>query len=311
MNFFSILEIVLPVFLVITLGVVIKQSEIVDEHFLSQSSRLLYLLCMPALLFYKTSTSNFHESFNLNLVLGSLLALLLVYALTYLYGKLCHYPPEIRGTFAQGASRSNLALLGLAVIYQAYGDEGLTKASILLGFYVPVLNLISVIVLLLPHHTETRLNRKFWLREIILNPLILASFIGMIWSSLSLPLPGLVNRTLDIITSMTLPLALLVIGAGFRLHKMRIDLKKAVLAALIKIVIMPLIALGILLWLNVSGLDLSIGILLAASPTATVSYIMASQLKGDAELTASIILISTLLSCVTYSFFLVIALHVF
>jgi predicted permease len=48
-------------------------------------------------------------------------------------------------------------------------------------------------------------------------------------------------------------------------------------------------------------MELGVGVVLAASPTATAAYIMAQQLKSDAELSGSIIMLSTLLSVVTYS----------
>jgi predicted permease len=73
------------------------------------------------------------------------------------------------------------------------------------------------------------------------------------------------------------------------------------MACSIKIVWMPILASIILVMLGVSGMELGIGVVLAASPTATASYIMAQQLHSDAELSGSIIMLSTLLSLITYS----------
>ena len=73
------------------------------------------------------------------------------------------------------------------------------------------------------------------------------------------------------------------------------------LATVCKLVILPFLAALILLLLGIRGQDLAIGVLFAGTPTATVAYIMAQQMHGDAELSGSIIMLSTLLSVFTYS----------
>jgi len=57
----------------------------------------------------------------------------------------------------------------------------------------------------------------------------------------------------------------------------------------------------LLVLLGVTGQDLAIGVLMAGTPAATATYIMAHQMKGDAELAGSIVMMSTLLSAVTYT----------
>ena len=100
---------------------------------------------------------------------------------------------------------------------------------------------------------------------------------------------------------MTLPLALIAIGGGFSLAKLRGDIVSTVLASSGKIIIMPLIAMVLLNMAGVSGMDFGIGILIAGTPAAPANYIMAHELKGDAELAGSIVMLSTLASAVTYT----------
>ena len=100
---------------------------------------------------------------------------------------------------------------------------------------------------------------------------------------------------------MALPLALLAIGGSFSLERLRGDLLMAALAAGAKLIWMPLLAAVILTWLGVTGTDLEIGVLIAGTPAATANYIMAQQLKGDAELAGTIVMLSTLLSAATYT----------
>jgi len=197
--------------------------------------------------------------------------------------------------------------MGLALCLNAYGEPGLTRAGILMGFLVPFLNLFAILALLWPHRGDGESRGTiFWVRQIALNPLIIASFVGILWSFLALPMPLLAERSLRIATGMTLPLALIAIGGSFSLAKLQGDLISAGLSTGIKIVCLPLLAALLLIGLGVRGMDLGIGVLIAGTPTATATYIMAHQLKGDAELAGSIVMLSTMLSAVTYTIALLI-----
>lgn len=301
--FFDILTIVLPVFLVIGLGLGLKRVGLVDSNFLFQLNRLVYYLALPALLFHKIAAADFSASFNGRLLAGMLAAVFVTALLSYGFAAWRRYPPMVRGSFCQGAFRGNLAYIGLAIVFNAHGESGLAAAGILLGFMVPVFNFLSIVVLLLPHREggDNRVGVLFWARQIGGNPLILASFAGILWSYYQLPLPEVVNRSLDIITGMALPLALLAIGGSFSLQRLRGDISKAMIATLIKIVWLPLLSACILLPLGISGRELAIGVIFATTPTATAAYIMAQQMRGDAELSGSIIMLTTLLSVIPYT----------
>jgi hypothetical protein len=300
--FVDILTIVLPVFLVIVLGYLLKRLELIDATFLYQTNRLVYYICLPLLLFYKIGTADFFANFNGALVIGSAMAIAAGFLLSYGYAALRGYPPAARGAFSQGAFRGNLAYMGLAIVFNAYGETGFTRAGILMGFLVPVLNLFAVLALLLPHRrSDGGQGAVFWVKQLVGNPLIIASFAGIAWSYLQLPVPVILDRSLHIATGMTLPLALIAIGGSFSLEKLKGDLVRAAFATGFKLIWLPLIAAGLLLLLGVGGQELAIGVLFAGTPTATATYIMAHQLKGDAELAGSIVMMSTALSAVTYT----------
>lgn len=301
-DFLDVLTIVLPVFLVIGLGFCLRRWGFLNAAFLTQTNRLVFYVCLPLLLFHKIGAADFAANFNGRLVLGSVLSLAFGFGLSYGYAALRKYPPAIRGTFSQGAFRGNLAYVGLAIVFNAYGTQGLTRAGILMGFLVPALNFFAVAALLLPHRAAQEGHSPlFWVRQVALNPLLIASFAGIAWSSTGQHLPLILDRAFDIATGMTLPLALVAIGASFSFTKLRGDLVRAGLASTCKVVVMPIAAALILAVLGVGGEDLAIGVLLAATPTATATYIMAEQMGGDAELAGSIVMLSTLLSAATYT----------
>lgn len=300
--FLDILTIVLPVFVVIALGYALKRWQLIDNTFLFQTNRLVYYVCLPLLLFHKIGSADFLANFNGTLVLGSAAVIAAGFVLSYGYARWRRYPAAAIGAFSQGSFRGNLAYVGLAIVFNAYGETGLTRAGILMGFLVPVLNFFAILALLLPQSGESEeRGRGFWFRQLAYNPLIIASFAGILWSFAKLPMPTLLDRSLDIATGMTLPLALIAIGGGFSLERLKGDLVRAGFATGIKLVWLPLIATLLLNTLGVTDVDLAIGVLFAGTPAATATYIMAHQMKGDAELAGSIVMMSTLASAFTYT----------
>jgi hypothetical protein len=163
------------------------------------------------------------------------------------------------------------------------------------------LNLFAILALLMPHHGREEEKSPNLIVQTILNPLIIASFLGVIWSYWSLPIPLIIERSLNITTGLALPLAMLAIGGGFSFARLKGDLKIAGIATTIKLVLLPLLALLLLIPMGVTGSDLGIGILIAGTPAATATYIMAQQMKGDAELAGSIVMLSTLASAFSYT----------
>ncbi len=308
--FIETVTIVLPVFLVIGLGFLLRRVGLFNEEFTRQTNRLVYLVFLPILLFHKISQADFASYFNGPLVVGSSLAIACLFFISYAYASLRRYPAPSLGSFSQGSFRGNLAYIGLAICLNAYGDSGLTRASILMGFLVPVLNLFAIIALIWPQRNQdSESPNQNWLREILLNPLILASFAGICWSYFSLPVPVIVKGSLGIVSGLTLPLALLAIGGSFSLQRLKGDLQSAGIATLLKLIAMPALATLILMAAGVQGIDLGIGILLAGTPAATATYIMAHQMKADAELAGSIVMLSTLASAFSYTLLLLLLRH--
>ncbi len=163
-----------------------------------------------------------------------------------------------------------------------------------------MLNLFAILALLLPQQ-EQRINFKEILKQIILNPLILASLVGLLWSFFQLSMPTIMDRTLHIAAGMTLPLALLSIGNSFSLVNLKGDLAKAGLAAILRLLLLPLLTIGFMMIFRVQGLDFAIGLLMAGAPTAVATYIMATKMGADGELAGTIVVLATALSAISYS----------
>lgn len=298
----QILLIVLPVFLVIWLGYGLKLVGILHERFVGDLNRLIYYSALPALLFYKIATASFQENFEPAALLGLAISIGAAFLFAHWYGGFRGYSPEARGAFTQASSRGNLAYVGLAVIFSAYGEEGVIKAGIVLGFIVPAMSLLSIVALALPHWQKGQGGGLLVkARQLFFNPLFLGPVAGIVWSYLQIPMPRILDKSLSIFTALSLPLALIAIGGAFSFARLRGSLESTLLATAIKVVLLPMVAACVLYWLGVREEDLVIGVILAGTPTATVCYILADQLRGDTVLSANVIMLSTLLSIFTYT----------
>ncbi len=298
----QILLIVLPVFCVVWLGYGLKIVGLLHERLVDDLNRLLYYVALPALLFYKIATAGFEENFTPLVLLGLSASTFCVCCFAYWYGGFRNYSPAAQGAFAQAAGRGNLAYVGLAIVFSAYGESGVTKAGILLGFIIPAMSLLSMLVLLYPLYTRQRgWKRKILFKELLMNPIFLGSFLGIGWSYFSLPLPLVLEKSLSIFTSLSLPLALLVIGGAFSFCAFRGSFLRTLWATVLKLVVLPLICGLFLVLLGVGGDDLGIGILLAGTPTAIISCVFARQLGSDSTLSANVIMLSTVASIFTYA----------
>ncbi len=301
----EIFLIVLPVFLVIGLGFSLRGTGLVGGDFLAQLNRLLYFVALPIMFFHKISQADFSVSFNPQLLLGVYAIIVLVCGAAYLYTGLRSYPAPVRGAFSQASFRGNLVYVALPIIYNAYGEAGFAVAGILIGFMTPLVNFLCIIVLLLPQRRSSHdLKGSLWVQQILLNPLIIASFLGILWSFFNLPIPAVLSSTFEIISGMAMPLALIVIGASFSFQELKGEAGISVTVTALKLAVMPALAGGLLLLLGVRGMELGVGVLLTGAPTASAAYILAQQLRSDGDLTSSIIMLSTLLSVVSYTFYL-------
>ncbi len=303
-HFISMFLLICPIFLTMTLGYIIFRVGLVNDAFVSQINRLFYLVFLPLLLFDKISQADFSVDFDVHLISGMTILFFLSLVLTMLLGNIMQATPSKHGTFVQGAIRGNMAYVGLAVVASIYGNKGLAAAGVLLGFLVPLLNGLSIFALLWPRRKVSNISALQCLQQVFSNPLIVAAAIGMMASLSGLGLPGVLRDTLHILSGMTLPLALIAIGAAFRPAEFRGAFSFAMTATVFKLIILPFLAYIILRALNVTGISMGVGVLFAACPTASVSYVLADQLGGDVPLAKAVVMVATFLSIFSYTFLL-------
>ena len=289
-----------PIFILVAIGVVLKRIDFIDDQFVQTSSKLVFSLCLPLLLFTTISASNLEETFNIELLNFSVVASVIAFLLSWLVAIVFVTPRSDRGVFIQACFRSNLGVVGLALCANAYGDQGLALASMLMASLTVTYNILSVAILSFYAGRES-LSLKQVLMDILKNPLIIAIALAVIVSALKIPVPRIITSAGEYLGSLALPLALLGTGAGMNLKAIRDSSLITVLAVVMKTAILPLGITITAILLGFEGVILGALFLMFVSPTATASFIMVKSMGGNDALAANLIMVTTLVSIFTSS----------
>ncbi|UZE96500.1 AEC family transporter [Alkalimarinus alittae] len=294
-------NITLPIFIIVFLGWFLRRSDWLTDDFIHAGSKLVFNIALPALLFTKITASDLSSVFDTRQVVYALLITVFGFIFTWWVSGRMKLLPENRGVFVQGAFRGNMGIVGLALCMNMYGDEGLAVGSILLAFLTLLYNVLSVFALTQPFHSDQRFNGWVMSKDMAKNPLIIAILAALLLKFMQFTPPAVIMKTGEYFSNMTLPLALLCVGGSINLKALKESSGLALGATLLKLVGLPfLFTLGAFL-IGFKGLLLGTLFLMFASPTATASFVMAKAMRGNAELAATIIALSTVLSLLTVS----------
>lgn len=303
-NFIFSLGSALPIFLVMFMGYILKRRNIVDESFVRQANTMVFNLALPIKLFSDVSKTSFAESFDWGFILFVVIGTVVSVLIAAVFARFSVKNPAQKAAFIQGSFRGNFLYVGYSLMENVMGSVG-TKAPIAIAFIVPLYNILAV-MLFSYYGTEEKseANLKSVGMKILKNPLIIAIIIGFVFSSLNLSMPMVVERTFSYFSVLVTPLALLTIGASFKFQKIRESFGISLIASMLKLVILPLIAVYFALQLGFQAEELLVIYIIFGVPTAAASYIMTIALKGDHDLASGIIMLTTLLSNVTMTLFI-------
>ena len=224
--------------------------------------------------------------------------------LLILFVLLCLIVPKVvkqenqQGVVIQGIFRSNYVIFGVAVVQNMYGVKSTTTAAILSAILVPMYNFLAVVALsIFGEKRET--DWKKIILDIVKNPLIISSVLGIIFSLLGIRLPTAVDTTVQDLAKLSTPIAFMILGGDLDFSKVKGNLKVASAVLTIKLVILPLIMIPMIVMMGYRDADLLSGLLAYQTPVAVSSYIMAQQAGADGQLAGQLVVFSSVLSIFT------------
>lgn len=291
------LDVTLPVFAMVFVGLGLKRLKWIDSAFVSTASALVFKATLPTLIFLSLVKADLSVALDVSLMLFFAVATLGQFLFSWGWARY-RVAPQDRGIYVQGAFRGNCGIVGLALAAGMYGNYGLSAGSLLLGVVIVMYNALSVIVLAFYQPGQSTDWRSL-LKHVAKNPLIISVFAALPFTALSIPLPSWVITSGNYFASLTLPLALICIGATLSVSSMRDSSQVALGASLMKMVTLPVLS-TVAAWLvGFSGAQLGLLFLFFASPTAAASFVMVKAIGGNVALAANIIAITTLMASIT------------
>jgi predicted permease len=286
-----------PVFSMLFLGVLLKRFGLIDTAFINTASTLVFRGTLPTLLFLGIIKADLSTALQPALLLYFVLATLGCFLLAWGWS-VFRCPEADRGIYTQGAFRGNNGIVGLALATSMYGDYGLSVGAVLGGVVILSYNVLSAIILAI-YSPQAKTDVWSLSKSIATNPLIVGVLLAIPFAAWQIPLPAWLLTSGGYFAQMSLPLALICIGATLTLGSLRQGSGVAVSSSLMKVFWLPLLAtLGAGLC-GFRGAELGILFLYFVSPTAAASFVMAKAVGGNAQLAAAIIVITTFSSVIS------------
>jgi len=291
-------QLLFPDFSLILCGYVICRYTALNRTVWQPVESLVYYLLFPVLLFQSIVKSPIDLSAASGLMAAGLISGLcgigLAYALPHLPWLGKHLDPRDHAASAQVAFRFN-SFIGLALAERVAGSQGLLMIAVLIGVCVPLFNVAAV-------WPMARQGKHSFARELLRNPLILATATGLVANLLGFRIPDWMEPTVNRIGAASLALGLMAAGAGMQFGLLQRSKLLSLSVLSIRHLVQPLIALGVALLLRLDPVQTTVLLAFSALPTASTCYVLAARMGYNGPYVAGLVTLSTLLGLVSLPF---------
>ncbi len=289
----------IPLFLTMVLGLLFRKMKLFNDSFLDGMNSFVFKVALPAALFNDLAGEDFFKIWDIKFVLFCFVVTLICISVSIVLAK-CMKLGDETGEFAQASYRSSAGIMGIAFMENIYGNAGM--APLMIAAAVPLYNVMAVVILSIFKPNGGRLSKETLiktLKGIVTNPIILGIIIGMLWSILKLPRPGIMMKTVKYLANVSTPLGLMAVGASFEIGSVMGRLKPALIASGCKLVIWCAVFIPAAVMLGFTHEKLLAILVMLGSPTTVSCFIMAKNMGHKGTLTTNAVMITTLLSAFT------------
>ncbi len=296
-------DIVVPMFALMLCGYLAVYFRILGADGIRGLANFVFFFAIPALLFHGISTSRGAEHDEIAIVYAYFIACLVLFAATMAAGRLIfRLSLQEQAIMAFTATFSNTVLLGIPIIYTAFGERGLLPVTLITSFHsIILLTLATTIIEIGQGHGGRFLHSlPKTLLALLRNPLLLAIIAGFVMRLLGWHSPVVVDGFLVLLTGAAAPCSLFALGATLAGFHLGGGLKETLFLTVMKLVVHPL-----LVWFLVTGIfhlapiQIAVAVILAALPAGQNGFILAQRYGIYVERSASTVLITTAISVVT------------
>lgn len=287
----------MPVFLLMALGIILRRIGVVDAAFASRLNMFVFCVALPVLLFRDISSVDLAQEWDARFVLDC--ALITLASIVFACAASAFVKSRAtRGEFIQGAYRSSVAILGVALMQNIYGSS--QAAAMMIIGAVSLYNAAAVVILAVCAD-DSRAKRKGAramllgvTRDIVTNPIIVGIAAGLLWAALRLPMPEAAGKAVDAVAGLATPLGLVAMGAMADFRRMREEAGASLGASVIKLFGLCAVLLPVCVALGYRGEELMALLFMLGSATTVSSFVMARNMGYEGAVSSAIVMITTL-----------------
>lgn len=282
---------ILPIFVTAAIGVALRRWSNIDKQALS---RLAFYALGPCLVFSSLVESQLTGGELARLTGFALAAMAAMGVLSWLVGRGLSFSRQEQAALALVVMFTNSGNFGLTLNQLRYGDAGLSRAVVYFTVSTVLVFTLGIFVASLG-----QLDWRTALRRVLQMPAFYAVILALIVYGFDIPLPSFLVRGVEIAGDGSIPVMLIVLGMQLADLRSISDLRLAVPAITLRLLVAPLVALVLATLIGLQDTGFAVSILQASLPTAVVTTILATEFDLQPSGVTTTVLLSTLLSPIT------------
>ncbi len=284
-------------FILLAIGFTVRKTGIVNDAELKKMNRLAFDVLFPFLMFSNIYNSHVREIVNLHLIVFTLAAIGIEYAVATAVTLKIEKNSASRGAMIQAIYRSNFVIMGLPIATNIYGHGNVGVTAVMIAIVVPLYNILAVATLEMYRDSKIKAGRMF--ANIAKNPLIIGAVAGILFSVAGINLPNVIEDTVSSLSSAATPVALMILGASFEFGSIKNCRRNLIIVVLARLVVVPGIVLAIAALSGITGIEFVTLIGIFAAPCAISSFTMAQQMGSDGVLAGAAVIFTSAFACFT------------
>lgn len=297
MNVMMIIEQMLQLFIMMGIGYFLMSKKIIDEGFNKKLNFLVITVTLPCLIIASVFGDNNTTQSTVLKVLGiGVIMYLLLPIIAYIVVKVLRINKSKQGLFMFMTVYGNTGFMGYPIMASLFGSTGVLYAAIINMIYN--ISLFTCGLYLMGQDSEGKISFSY---KNLLSPGIISSVLALFLYFFQIPLPGLVVGVLNQVGDMTIPLAMILIGASLTAVSMKEIFGDLTLYpyTFVRQLIIPLLAYPIIIYISSDPIIQGVLLLFTAMPVGNVAVMFSIEYEGDFVTASKAVLFTTVVSIVT------------
>ncbi|WP_029005070.1 AEC family transporter [Azorhizobium doebereinerae] len=296
--------IVLPVFGIVGLGYGASKTRLISDTASDGLAEYVFSLAVPILIFKTLSESKLPDAQPWGYWIAYFTGAFAVFFIASLAArKLFHRSHTEAVIHGFSAGQANTVFVGVPLILKAYGEEGAVPLFLLIAVHLPIM-LVAATIAVEGGSGFSLATGKRLFRSLAFNPILLGIYAGGLGRLFGFEAHGVLKQVLDMMAASATPCALISLGLALKRYGVSGDLRPTALICGLKLIVHPLLVLGLTRILPMPPVWAGVAVLFAAMPCGINAYLLAQRYGVGVGTSSSAVSLSTALGLITITFWL-------